>query len=485
VFGETFNQTAFRFNPYLGYNWQIAPRWVLGLEGDAGFASKTTDLRGGDYPSSIFTGGAPNSFAVKTTWDASIRGRAGFLVAPAVLFYLTGGPAWLHVESTSNCSTALLGGDCSSAFGPSVITNSTTKLGLTVGTGVEAMLWPNWIIRGEYRYSDFGAISNSDLRTCPTGCGLPFTESVNYDVKLRTHTATFGIAYKFGDSSTTALASAAPLDQRIYAKAPTVLSWTGFYLGADVGVRATASTATLDSVTILSTGSPPFNAFTDCSNPKLGGCFFNDPLNGTAFRFSPYFGYNWQFARSWVAGIEGDFGWANQKTTLAGKNTPGTPLASFTGTANETFGVRTTWDASLRGRIGYLVNPSLLAYAAAGPAWLHVEQTTTCDTGFYGSTFGTCFPGAFAPSVITASTTRLGFTIGGGFEARLWSNWLVRAEYRYSDFGTAQFTDSRSCAGTVTVGNTSFSCGGETDITTNELRLRTHTATFGMAYKFD
>ena len=40
---------------------------------------------------------------------------------------------------------------------------------------------------------------HTDLRTCPTGCGAPFTETVGYDVKLQTHTATFGFAYKFSD----------------------------------------------------------------------------------------------------------------------------------------------------------------------------------------------------------------------------------------------------------------------------------------------
>jgi outer membrane immunogenic protein len=276
---------------------------------------------------------------VKTTWDASVRARAGFLVDPAILFYATGGPAWLHVESTSNCGTGTFG-SCSSGLGPSVISNSTTKFGYTVGAGIEAMLTPNWIARGEYRFSDFGTIGYVDSRGCGAPCG-PFSETISYDVKVRTHTATFGLAYLFSDP-TAASASATLLGQRSYAATSDVFSWTGFYLGAGVGVRATAATASLDSLTGIFPGGSTLDFFTNCTGSKSSGCNFDDPLNGTAFRFSPYAGYNWQIAPRWVAGIEGDFGWANEKTTLTGNYAPGTPLTGISHDANDTFSVKTT-----------------------------------------------------------------------------------------------------------------------------------------------
>ena len=353
---------------YLGYDWQIAPRWVVGLEGDFGIGNQTTSLNGSFYPSPVVGGVPPDSFAVKTTWDASARVRAGFLVNPTVLFYVTGGPAWLRIEPTSNCSTAA-GGSCPpGTLGPAAITDSTTRLGGTVGAGIEAMLWANWMVRFEYRYANFGTISNTDLRTCPTGCGAPFTETVGYDVKLQTHTATFGFAYKFSDPLVAS--AAAPLVYKyrnLYnysgpwpdPAAAAAASWTGPYLGAGIGVRATTTTANFDSATAPLPGGP-FDLVSAACNNKFGtGCFLGNPLNGTAFLFNPYSGFNWQFATYWVGGIEGDFGLANQKTTLAGNFAPGsTNITSSHGTANNTFSVRTTWDASLRGRIGYLVNPS-------------------------------------------------------------------------------------------------------------------------------
>jgi outer membrane immunogenic protein len=202
VFGEPFNGTSFRISPYIGYNWQVSPQWVIGIEGDWGWADHNTTLGGMVYPFTPFiTGNANDSFALRTTWDASIRGRLGYLVNPSFLLYVTGGAAWLHAEATSNCGTTPFTFCAPSLFAPNVITDSTTRLGWTVGGGIEAMLWSNWIARAEYRHADFGTIRNTDIRICPGGppCNNIVAASTwIYDLKVRTHTAMFGLAYKFG-----------------------------------------------------------------------------------------------------------------------------------------------------------------------------------------------------------------------------------------------------------------------------------------------
>jgi outer membrane immunogenic protein len=138
------------------------------------------------YPGNNFIpGNAGTAFSVKTAWDASARARVGFLATPMVLVYATGGAAWLHVESTSSCSALGCGA-------PAVITNATSKTGWTVGGGLEAMLWSNWVARAEYRYADFGTITSTNTRT-----GVNGPEIVAYGVAVRTHTALFGLAYKF------------------------------------------------------------------------------------------------------------------------------------------------------------------------------------------------------------------------------------------------------------------------------------------------
>jgi outer membrane immunogenic protein len=68
--------------------------------------------------------------------------------------------------------------------------------------------------------------------------------------------------------------------------------------------------------------------------------------------------------------------------------------------------------------------------------------------------------------------------LGGGIEAMLGGNWLVRAEYRYADFGTINFTDVRICTGCT------FPAQASPLVVTNALRVTTQTATVGLAYKF-
>ncbi len=95
-------------------------------------------------------------------------------------------------------------------------------------------------------------------------------------------------------------------------------------------------------------------------------------------------------------------------------------------------------EGSIRGRIGYAWDRVLL-YATGGVAF----------GGFKSTVYGT-----FAGNVIadtesglapigpisgynSASTTRVGWTVGGGLEYAVTNNWSVRAEYRYTDFGHA------------------------------------------------
>lgn len=178
---EPLNGTAFRYSGYLGYNWQFAPQWLIGIEGDVGGGNKTVTLTGVGLPGGILF--PPDSIGVKTTWDASLRGRLGWLANPDLLFYVTGGGAWQHLETFRNyCVDGMCpGGSFSSDL-------SDTVTGWTVGGGAEYRIWGNLIGRAEYRYADFGSQSFTDGNA---------TRSATYDIDLKTHTVTFGLAYKF------------------------------------------------------------------------------------------------------------------------------------------------------------------------------------------------------------------------------------------------------------------------------------------------
>jgi outer membrane immunogenic protein len=270
-------------------------------------------------------------------------------------------------------------------------------------------------------------------------------------VKLRTHTATLGIAYRFGGVDPPAYTAAGP-DAPVYKAPPAALapSWTGFYVGFDGGVRSTRTDVTTTSA--LDDGTP-FDLRFDATSA---------PFDGSAFRFGPFVGYNLQIAPQWLLGIEGDFGWARQTTALIG--IPFTPGFMPAGNPHDSLAIKTTWDAGARGRLGYLVTPSFLVYVTGGAAWLHYETTSSC-----GPTGCLLF---LLPAVITNSTTKTGWTIGTGIETMLWGNWFARGEYRYADFGTGSFTLSRTGA------------PPDAGLTNYDVRVRTHTALFGIAYKF-
>jgi hypothetical protein len=70
----------------------------------------------------------------------------------------------------------------------------------------------------------------------------------------------------------------------------------------------------------------------------------------------------------------------------------------------------------------------------------------------------------------TASTNRFGWTIGGGVEATVWSSWLVRAEYRHTDYGTFNYTLLQAAS--------------NLDAFSASLRYRTNTALVGFPYRF-
>jgi outer membrane immunogenic protein len=456
VTGQPLNDTALRANFYSGFNWQIAPQWVVGIEGDYGYADKTTTLRGMEYPvTPRLTGSAADSFSVKTTWDASARARIGYLPDPSVLLYTTGGAAWLQIESNSTCNISI-NALCSppAGSGPFSITNSTTRLGWTAGAGIEAMLSPNWVARGEYRYSDFGTISSRDTRLVVGGVA---EQVVSYDLHMKTHTATFGIAYKFGGSAMASMAYLPPAPA-------TATSWEGIYAGLGLGARSTHADAMVTS--FIFNGANDFATTCNFYNKFNGGCVTGAPFNGTTYRINPYAGYNWQVAPQWVLGIEGDWGFADKQTTLAGMSYPLSGIPK--GRASDSFSVGTKWDASLRARAGYVATPSVLVYATGGAAVMHVESTSTCGTAINAF----CQPNIVTgPLVITHSKTRLGWTAGGGLETMLGSNWLARAEYRYADFGTYSNTDVRT--------------GGLGKTAGYDLHVRTHTALLGIGYKFD
>jgi len=219
----------------------------------------------------------------------------------------------------------------------------------------------------------------------------------------------------------------ADLAARPYTKAPfvaPVMSWTGCYIGGNVGGGWTKTHQEF---------APPF-----------AGVFSDN--KGSAVIGGAQVGCDYQFNR-FVIGVQGQFDFGQIKSTVVEPLFP-----TFTA------GVQTNQIFTATARVGYLIDPSVLAYLKGGAAW---AQTDLKVIGSVPSTFLS----------ESAKSNRTGWTIGGGAEWMFAPGWSVFAEYNYMDFGTKL---TQYVAGPNTVG------------APNVLNVSTtaQTALVGINYKF-
>jgi outer membrane immunogenic protein len=137
----------------IGYNWQVGPNWVLGLEGDAAWADISASTPGTDPSSSNHNtsaatpgcGGLVQKCETKLENIDTVRARAGYAFG-YVMPYVTGGLAvgTLHGEEGDVAANGAHGSGTSTVYG------------WTAGAGVEAMILPRWTVKLEGLYTDFG-----------------------------------------------------------------------------------------------------------------------------------------------------------------------------------------------------------------------------------------------------------------------------------------------------------------------------------------
>ena len=176
-----------RLNGYLGVDWQVS-RFILGLEGEAAWSDDDSGTRTG-IPGTWSTDFGPdlNSARIESAWDASVRARVGFLLTPKTLIYSTGGLTLMHQEVSATCDGTFPVGWCSVSNADS---NSAIAVGWTAGGGIERMLTHAWIIRGEYRYSDYGSRSLTLFEDQPL-------DSVGVTIEQKTNLAYLGVSRRF------------------------------------------------------------------------------------------------------------------------------------------------------------------------------------------------------------------------------------------------------------------------------------------------
>lgn len=133
---------------------------------------------------------------IQSLWDASIRARFGY-ASGATLIY---GTAGLAIASFKACS--IYGGDpnCNFVGQFHQIRYTTTRVGWTIGAGIEHKLTHNWAIRAEYRYTMYGATSCLTTQPCAVTNPEPgITSPRASDIRNRvdTHAWRVGLTYTF------------------------------------------------------------------------------------------------------------------------------------------------------------------------------------------------------------------------------------------------------------------------------------------------
>jgi len=190
-----FNGTGFVGGGQIGCNYQMNS-FVLGVEADAQYTgmrgSRTTvslgNTNGG--PATIVPGNISESF--ESNWLATFRGRAGFTTGP-VLFYVTGGAAVAGVKfSDSLCFPTAAVPACGTA-------NSTnSRLGWTVGGGIEWMFASNWTVKLEYLFVDLGTTSSTMQLTPLAAIANPFPNAnLTSSHRFTENIGRIGVNYKF------------------------------------------------------------------------------------------------------------------------------------------------------------------------------------------------------------------------------------------------------------------------------------------------
>ena len=214
---------------------------------------------------------------------------------------------------------------------------------------------------------------------------------------------------------------------------PVIPSWTGFYIGGNVGPGWSQK------------------EFIDNFSAPLGASDGSATARGVVGGIQG--GYNYQIG-SILLGIEGGFTWSGASSSFS----------CFPLLAPQVCTANPRWLADATGRLGTVINSPVfgnwLLYAKGGAAWVHDDYTDLA--------LGSAPPEALPGVLFSARETRSGWTVGGGAEWMVLPAWSVRLEYDYFGF------PNRSIGFT----------GGAGDFFTEDIHQNVQTVTFGINYHF-
>ena len=210
-------------------------------------------------------------------------------------------------------------------------------------------------------------------------------------------------------------ASAADMALKARPAPVAIFSWTGCYIGVSGGGKWARAH---DSVALPATAIQPASFYDYTTEPDtwlVGG----------------QVGCNMQ-SGNWVFGVEAD-AHAQRWSSL---NTIGGVLpVNFI--AGDQFGLSSDWQSSVRGRVGYAMDRTLL-YVTGGVAFTEINSYSNwIPVGI--------FPGTIAYDRQIA----FGGTIGAGLEYAWTNNFTVGVEGRYTWYGTERFSAGSVATGVI------------------------------------
>lgn len=460
----------------VGYNWQLTNKWVAGVEADIQAGSMKDSLNCLIVCNArVTTANAPAivalvpvvfseiSIAHEIKWFGTVRGRLGYSIGPT-LFYATGGLAYGEVQRSARVAgTAVTaaGGVVVNRFAGSFNTSS-LLFGWTIGAGAETRLTSRLSAKAEYLYVDLGDVTDKFSTTFfAPGAPAAGEAAVRTDhASFRNHIFRLGLNYHLQptDPAMDAMASAGPL--------PPAFSWTGLYVGANLGYGLGRDQS------VASSTSP------------AGATFYGGPQ---AFNIAPkgfisggQIGANWQPANAkWVLGAEADIQWSGVEDNVnclpiaCGGRVAATNATGLFPVRFSEFSAshKLNWFGTLRARLGYSFGPALF-YGTGGLVYGEVERTGRISGATVGAVTGTVF-NTFAGSY-SATAVKTGWTLGAGAEMQFSNRLTAKAEYLYLDLGSVSDTF-----------NTTFLTGavGVAGVHTYTTDVREHIFRVGMNYK--
>ncbi|WP_254473341.1 outer membrane protein [Bartonella sp. B1098] len=244
----------------------------------------------------------------------------------------------------------------------------------------------------------------------------------------------------------------------VIAAAPS-FSWTGFYVGGQVG-----------------NFSSKVDVYDSESKKKITDK--DSVLKPSGFMGGIYVGSNVDLGSGLILGVETDAVWADREESKSSSKVIGAAgLDAFKAeltTAKATYApgkkndditkddkrvdsasLKEKWSGATRVRVGFAAVDRIMPYVAGGIAYTQLQVVNSLKAETAGGTE------IASAKVSDKSKTFVGFTIGGGVDFAMTDNVLLRAEYRYSDYGKKAFVKD----------------GDKVAYRTNDFRV-------GVAYKF-